>query len=134
VYNINNCLSFGDYASRKYIKFTAPADGIYNFGLAIGLLQNVHSAADYVAFGLKVNLEGAYSSATSPGGVPYTDMDYYFEEINNDLYPVNQKVTVNATINVKLLKGDFVTYYSRSVANSEIEQSYSAWGHIVHYL
>jgi hypothetical protein len=134
VYNINNCLSFGDYASRKYIKFTAPADGIYNFGLAIGLLQNVHSAADYVSFGLKVNLEGAYSSTTTPGGAAYTNLDYFFEEIDSVVYGVNIKRTVNATINVKLLKGDFVTYYSRSVANSEIEQGYSAWGHIVHYL
>ena len=134
VYNINNCLSFGDYASRKYIKFTAPADGIYNFGLAIGLLRNVHSAADYVAFGLKVNLEGAYSSTTSPGGDPYTNMDYFFEEINTSEYASESKKTVNGTINVKLLKGDFVTYYSRSVENSEVVASFSAWGHIVHYL
>tara|TARA_B110001450_G_C17617065_1_gene479665 strand:+ start:240 stop:623 length:384 start_codon:yes stop_codon:yes gene_type:complete len=127
-------LSFGDYASRKYIKFTAPADGIYNFGLAIGLLRNVHSAADYVAFGLKVNLEGAYSSTTSPGGDPYTNMDYFFEEINTSEYASESKKTVNGTINVKLLKGDFVTYYSRSVENSEVVASFSAWGHIVHYL
>jgi len=134
VYNINNCLSFGDYASRKYIKFTAPADGIYNFGLAIGLLQNVSGASDYVAFGLKVNLEGAYSSSTAPGGAAYTNLDYFFEEIHDTMYPNNGYVTVNGTMNIKLSKGDFVTYYSRSIANSEIEQSYSAWGHIVHYL
>jgi len=131
VYNINNCLSFGDYASRKYIKFTAPADGIYNFGLAIGLLENVHTAADYIGLGLKVNVEGAYAS--NSGGA-FSELDYYFEEINSSMYAANQYKTVNATLNIKLLKGDFAVYYSRSVANSEIEQSYSAWGHIVHYL
>tara|TARA_R110000796_G_scaffold45647_3_gene110557 strand:- start:1144 stop:1518 length:375 start_codon:yes stop_codon:yes gene_type:complete len=124
-------LSFGDYASRKYIKFTAPADGIYNFGLAIGLLQNAHNASDYIGLGLKVNVEGAY--ATSAGGT-FTELDYYFEEMIDDMYAASQHRTVNATLNIKLLKGDFAVYYSRSVANSEIEQSYSAWGHIVHYL
>ena len=130
-YNIGNCLSFHDYAGRKYIKFTAPADGIYNFGIAVGLLQNLHTANDYIGLGLKVNVEGAYGSGSSAA---FTELDYYFEEIVDAMYEANEHRTVNATMNIKLYKGDFAVYYTRSVEKTEVEQSYSAWGHIVHYL
>jgi hypothetical protein len=130
-YNINGCLSFHDYASRKYIKFTAPANGIYNFGLALGHTKNIHNASDYIGFGLMVNKEGAYNIGS---GSNYTELDYYFNEFHDTMFVVNQQITMNGTLAIKLNKGDFVVYYTRSVDKVELETTYSAWGHIVHYL
>ena len=131
-YNISNCLSFHDYAGRKYIKFTAPANGIYNFGLALGHTRNIYSQSDYIGFGLMVNKEGAY---TTSAGSNYTELDYYFNEYEAaSMFPVNAQITMNGNINIQLNKSDFVVYYSRSVANVELISTYSAWGHIVQYL
>jgi len=132
-YNINNCLSFGDYAGRKYIKFTAPANGIYNFGLTFGIFRNVHSAQDYVGFGIHIDKEGAYAGNYS-GGEAYTNLEYFFNEFSNGMNPASAENTMNGTINVKLNKDQFVVFYSRSVANTQVTVGYSAWGHIVHYL
>ena len=131
-YNISNCLSFHDYAGRKYIKFTAPANGIYNFGLALGHTRNIHSQSDYIGFGLMVNKEGAYTTSASSN---YTELDYYFTEYEaSKMFPVDAQITMNGNINIQLNKSDFVVYYSRSVENVELISTYSAWGHIVQYL
>src|SRR6056300_1826796 len=131
-YNISKCLSFHDYAGRKYIKFTAPANGIYNFGLALGHTRNIHSASDYIGFGLMVNKEGAYADNA---GANYTELDYYFTEYEaSKMFPVDAQITMNGNINIQLNKSDFVVYYSRSVENVELISTYSAWGHIVQYL
>jgi hypothetical protein len=125
-------LSFHDYAGRKYIKFTAPANGIYNFGLALGHTKNIHTAQDYIGFGLMVNKEGEYTTSASSN---YTQLDYYFTEYEAaSMFPVNAQITMNGNINIQLNKSDFVVYYSRSVENVELISTYSAWGHVVQYL
>lgn len=109
--NVGNCAQFVTHpsaSSYKYIKFTAPVEGLYSFSMCFDI-RNHHSGGDYFAFGFMKNTV----SPTGSGFVTYP--------IAAVASTPNGQVGMPSTGNVKisLEENDYVVLYAQSLSEAK---------------
>ena len=109
--NVGNCAQFVTHpeaSSYKYLKFTAPVEGLYSFSMCFDI-RNHHSVNDYYAFGFMKNT----ASALTTGFVTYP--------IAVVASSPNGQVGMPSTGNVKidLEENDYVVLYVQSLAEGK---------------
>lgn len=93
-------------SSFKYLKFTAPVSGFYEFGFQANI--KILTDGDYHAMGIKVNTTGV-------GGSGYPDY-YFFQAQRSGISDQNQ-FSGNGTCLVYMNTNDYAVCYSRSPDN-----------------
>lgn len=108
-YNIGSHASLETHpeaGSYKYLKFTAPVEGYYEFGIQGNI--RIMEDNDYHGLGMLKN-----STATAGSGEP----DHYFFQAQTSGVSTSNNYPYNGTILMYLDANDYAVPYARSAAN-----------------